>query len=188
MRRGRVARCTALLGTCLALARPTAAAERLELPDLRLVDQAGQDVSLRREVIGQRVVALQFVFTSCTTVCPAMGAQFSRVQALLGEGPFRLVSVSIDPGHDTPERLAAWGRRFGAGPNWRLLTGAKEDVDRLQKACGVFAADVASHSPTVVIVDGASGRFTRVSGLAAPRAVAEALARMAAPGSREAAR
>jgi protein SCO1/2 len=178
----------ASLVACLALTQPLAAAERLELPDVTLTDTARRLVRLRSDVIGARVVALQFVFTRCTAVCPAMGAQFGRVQALLAGSPFRLVSVSIDPETDTPERLAAWGKRFGAGADWILLTGSKDEVDRLRKASGVFAADVASHSPTIVVVDGASGRFTRVSGLAPAQAVAEAMTRMAQPEAQGAAR
>lgn len=174
------ARLFVAIAVAAGLAPPGAAAGRLELPDVALVDTAGREVRLRQDVIGTRVVALQFVFTRCGSVCPAMGAQFARVQALLQGQPYRLVSISIDPEHDTPARLAEWGARFGVGPEWLLLTGAKADIDRLQKAGGVFAAEAASHTPTLILLDGRSGRFTRVSGLAAPQAVADALARLAA--------
>jgi cytochrome oxidase Cu insertion factor (SCO1/SenC/PrrC family) len=166
-----------LLALALALARPAAAT--LEVPDLALTDSAGRVRSLRTDVIGDRVVALQFVFTSCAAVCPAMGAQFRRVQELAPDA--RLVSVSIDPATDTPERMAAWGRRHGAGPSWTLLTGGADEVARLQKALGVFAAEPAAHTPTVVVLDGASGRFTRVSGLAPAQAVADAIAALREP-------
>lgn len=188
MARAALAACVAGLLAAPALAPASFAGGRVDVPDVALTDTAGRVVRLRSDVIGERVVALQFVFTRCTTVCPAMGVQFARVQALLGEAPFRLISVSIDPEHDTPERLAAWGRRQGAGASWALLTGAKEDVDRLQKACGVFAAEAARHSPTVVVLDGASGRFTRVSGLAPAQAVADAMTRMGQPDREQAAR
>ena len=167
----------AALAAAFALAllatRPAAA---LEVPDVALTDSAGRVRHLRTDVVGDRVVALQFVFTSCATVCPAMGTQFKRVQELAPDA--RLVSVSIDPATDTPERMAAWGRRYGAGPSWTLLTGGADDVTRLQKALGVFAAEPSAHTPTVVVLDGASGRFTRVSGLAPAQAVADAIAEL----------
>ena len=165
----------------LAFAVPAAAEGRLDLPDVALKDQTGRSLRFRTDVLGDRIVALQFVFTSCTTVCPVMGSQFGRLQSLLPEGRFRLVSISIDPETDTPQRLAAWGERFGGREGWLLLTGSKENVGSLQKACGLFTADVRSHSPTVVVIDGASGRFTRVSGLATAQAVADSMKALAQP-------
>lgn len=179
MRPAATLRIVAGLAACLAWARPAAAGERLALPDVALMDSSGRAVRLRSELIGERVVALQFVFTRCAAICPAMGSQFKRVQALLGGTRARLISVSIDPEHDTPERMAAWGKPYGAGGAWTLLTGQKDEITRLQKACGVFAAEPARHTPTVVVFDGASGRFTRVSGLAPPEAVAEAIRHLA---------
>jgi protein SCO1/2 len=173
-------RAAAGLALALVAIRPAAA---LDVPDVALTDSAGRVRHLRSDVIGDHVVALQFVFTSCATVCPAMGTQFKRVQELAQDA--RLVSISIDPAIDTPERMAAWGRRYGAGPSWTLLTGGTEDVTRLQKALGVFAAEPSAHTPTVVVLDGASGRFTRVSGLAPPEAVADAIARVGSGGGAE---
>jgi protein SCO1 len=166
---------------CLAFSAPAAAEGRLDLPDVTLKDQRGRSLRFRTDVLGDHVVALQFVFTSCTTVCPLMGSQFGRLHSLLPDGRFRLVSISIDPETDTPQRLAAWGERFGSGEDWLLLTGNKEDVGSLQKACGLFTADVRSHSPTIVVVNGASGRFTRVSGLATAQAVADSMRALAQP-------
>jgi protein SCO1 len=167
----------AAAATCaLALVRPAAGGETLDVPDVALTDSAGRIRHLRSDLVGDRVVALQFVFTSCATVCPAMGTQFRRVQELSPSA--RLISISIDPERDTPARMAAWGERYGAGGSWTLLTGAKDEVTRLQKSLGVFAAEPATHTPTVVVLDGASGRYTRVSGLAPPQAVADAMARV----------
>jgi cytochrome oxidase Cu insertion factor (SCO1/SenC/PrrC family) len=176
-------RIAALLACSLVPGRTGAAGETLDVPDVALTDSAGRVRHLRSELIGDRVVALQFVFTSCATVCPAMGAQFRRVQELSPSA--RLISVSIDPGTDTPARMAAWGERYGAGPSWTLLTGDRDEVIRLQKSLGVFAAEPASHTPTVVVLDGASGRFARVSALAPPQAVADAMARVASASDPE---
>ena len=89
-----------------------------------------------------------------------------------------LISVSIDPANDTPERLAAWGRRFGAKPGWTLVTGRKPDVDAILKSVGLFTADPAAHSPVVLIGNDAAGQWVRVDGLASPAAIVEAIDRM----------
>ena len=87
----------------------------------------------------------------------------------------RLISVSIDPQTDTPQRLKAWGAKFHAGPGWTLLTGRKEEVDRLLKALGVFTPDRADHSPLVLLGNEPAKRWTRAYGLAAPAKMVELL-------------
>ena len=152
------------------------------IPDVELVDQDGRPVHFYTDLVRGRRVAINFVFTTCTTICPPMGANFERLQSLLGEkgGDARLISVSIDPLTDTPQRLKAWGAKFHAGPRWTLLTGRKEDVDRLLKALGVFTADRADHSPTVLLGNDAAGRWTRAYGLAPPAKLAALLDGLAA--------
>ena len=87
----------------------------VRVPDARLVDHHGRQVALRELIAGRRV-AMNFVFTRCTTVCPPMGALFARLQRDLearGVDDVAFVSISIDPARDTPERLAAWAEPFG---------------------------------------------------------------------------
>src|SRR5262249_58870546 len=93
-----------------------------------------------------------------------------------GEGAgrdFSLISVSVDPINDTPQRLKAWAGQFGVGRGWTLLTGPKADVDALLKSLGVFTADKNDHSPFLLIGSESAGRWTRVHGLTAPERVAE---------------
>ena len=146
---------------------PAEAPRRPAIPDVELVDQTGHAVHFYRDLVQGRVVVINFVFTSCGTICPPMGAIFGRLEALLGDpARVRLISISIDPVVDTPERLAAWGARFHAGPGWTLLTGRKETIDALRKALAVFTPDLDSHAPVVLIGDDATGQWTRADGLA----------------------
>jgi protein SCO1/2 len=118
-----------------------------------------------------KVVAVQFIFTTCTTICPPLGATFARVQKELGERAgrdVRLISVSVDPVTDTPERLKAWGAKFHAAEGWTFVTGAKPQVDELLRALGAATASPADHSPTVLIGNDAAGQWTRTYGLARP--------------------
>lgn len=141
-----------------------------KLPDVTVVTEGGAKVSFR-ELVEGRIVAINFIFTSCPTVCPLMGASFGRVQKLLGSRDVILISVSVDPETDTPARLAAWSKRFGAQAGWTLVTGSKADIDRLLKAFGVFTADPVSHSPSAFIADTRRGIWRKVDGLAPPSTI-----------------
>jgi len=159
----------------------------LTIPDVELLDQEGRSVHFYSDLVAGRVVAIHFVFTTCTTICPPMGASFARLQSLLGERAGRdvhLISVSVDPTVDTPERLRAWASKFtrgdGPGPGWTLVTGPKPDVDRLLKALAVFTPDKEDHSPILLLGNDAAGRWSRVYGLAPPAALAAGLEELAA--------
>jgi protein SCO1/2 len=170
-------------GAVRASGRSSIALERV--PPVVLTDETGRQVRLYDDLVKDHVVAMSFIFTTCSTVCQPMSATFSHLQSLIGSRPVRLVSVSIDPGTDTPRRLAEWKARFHGGPAWTLLTGSKEEIDRLRKALGVYTPDKLSHSATVVVIDDIHQRSTRVSGLAPARTIIEAIDSLssASPGS-----
>lgn len=105
------------------VANPAATETRSEdlrqIPDVTLVDQEGEEVHFYSDLVADKVVAMNFIFTTCTTVCPPMGAIFGKLQQDLGERAGRdvhLISVTVDPVTDTPDRLKAWSERFGARP------------------------------------------------------------------------
>jgi protein SCO1/2 len=155
-----------------------AAESRLTIPDVTLLNQNGQPVHMVEEVLGGGVAIVNFVFTTCTTICPPLGVKFSRIQKVLddrGDRRVRLVSVTVDPAMDTPARLLKWANQFQAGARWTLLTGPPADVLKVLKAFGVYTPDKFSHTPIAVIVN-ARGQFVRVNGLTVP---AEDLAKQA---------
>jgi protein SCO1/2 len=155
----------------------------LSIPDVAVLTQDGREVRFWSDLVAGKVVAMNFVFTTCTTVCPPLGANFGKLQQLLKEGAgseVRLISVSVDPVMDTPERLAAWGELFGAGDRWTLVTGDKTEVTRLLKALQVFTPDIRDHAPVVLLGDARSGRWTRTYGLAPPQELAALLEELAA--------
>jgi protein SCO1/2 len=143
------------------------------IPDPVLTDQNGKAVHLH-ELIAGRAVVMNFIFTTCTTICPPMGANFARLRDLLEPhlaADVAMISVTLDPATDTPERLKAWSERFNAGPGWTLLTGSKRDVEGLLKALKVYAAVKENHSPTILI--GSAGRdWVRANGLTEPAKLA----------------
>jgi len=146
------------------------------IPDVALVDQDGKPVRFYSDLVQGKVVMMNFIFTSCTTICPPMGATFAKVQKVLGERAGRdvhLISVSVDPATDTPERLKAWSQKLGAGPGWTLVTGGREEVTQLLKALGVYTASISDHTPLVLVGNDVQGRWTRAYGLAPPTKLVE---------------
>ena len=156
---------------------------RQNIPDVELVNQDAKAVHLYTDLIKGRVAALSFIFTTCTTICPLIGAKLGQLQTELGESlgdNIALISVSVDPVNDTPQRMKAWGAQFAAKPGWSLLTGDKLTVDQLLKAVGLYTPDIQSHSPLLLLINDRSGDWTRVNALETPpRKIAEILQKMA---------
>lgn len=151
------------------------------LPEVPLIDQDGVRVEFPADVVQNKIVAMNFIFTTCKGICPPMSANFASLQKQLGpdyRDQVALISVSVDPGIDTPQRLKAWRSKFGGAPGWTLLTGKKQDVDFLQKQLGVFSPDKNDHTPFVLLGDANSGKWRRVHGLTAPETLAAAITEM----------
>ncbi|HKI06286.1 MAG TPA: SCO family protein [Thermoanaerobaculia bacterium] len=160
------------------------ALDHLDIPDVPVLDQDGKAVRFYTDLVKDRVVAVNFVFTTCTTICPPMGANFAKLQKLLGDRAGRdvhLISVSVDPTTDTPERMKAWAQKFGAGPGWTLVTGDRAEITRLLKSLGVYTASISDHTPLVLLGNDGRHQWTRAYGLAPPATLAELIDGMAAP-------
>lgn len=144
---------------------------KMSIPDVELLDQDGRTVRFYTDLVKGRTVAVNFIFTTCTTICPPLGATFARLQRELGERAGRdvqLISISVDPATDTPERLKAWGAKFHAAAGWTFVTGRKPQVDELLRSLGAATASPQDHTPTVLVGNDATGQWTRAYGLARP--------------------
>jgi len=142
---------------------------KINVPDLELLDQNGRKIHFYTDLVKGQTVVINFIFTTCTTICPPLGATFARVQKELGDKvgrDVRFISISVDPATDTPERLKAWGEKFHAGDGWTFVTGNKPQVDELLRALGASSARREDHSPTILIGNDAHGTWTRTYGLA----------------------
>ncbi len=104
-------------------------------------------------LVNQEPVILNFIFTTCTAICPVLTATFSQVQEQLVSANLSvpLISISIDPEQDTPARLKEYAQKFGAGPNWRFFTGDKASIVALQKAFGAYRGNKMNHVPQTFI-------------------------------------
>jgi protein SCO1/2 len=162
--------------TTVTVPAPTAEARKtdetnlkLRIPDTTVYDQTGRRLNFYTDLVKGKTVAINFIFTTCTTICPPLTATFRRVQQTLGERVGRdiqLISISVDPTTDVPERLKAFSEKFKAGPGWTFVTGSKQEVDALLVALGGYAPDKNDHTPLILIGNDAAGSWTRTYGLA----------------------
>ncbi|HXU31094.1 MAG TPA: SCO family protein [Thermoanaerobaculia bacterium] len=159
------------------------------IPDVSLVDQNGKKIHFYSDLIQGKVVAVNFVFTTCSTICTPQGARFAELRRMLGDQAGRdvhLISVSIDPQSDTPAKLKAWSEKLGAGPGWTLVTGEKDEIVRLLKSLGAFDVDIKRHTPSLLLGNDRDKRWTRAYSLAPAAQLAGLLdgLRKAAPGTK----
>jgi protein SCO1 len=140
------------------------------IPNVKLVRDDGKAVQLGDELNDGRPVVLSFIYTSCTTVCPVTSQALAELQNKLGAARdnVHLVSISIDPEHDTPSRLHAYAARFGAGPEWQHYTGTQAASRTAQQAFGVYRGDKMDHAPATLIRAVPGAQWVRIDGFATP--------------------
>lgn len=151
--------------------------KRVDYPilDVTLKDSSGKKMSLSKVLDQGQPVALNFIFTTCTTICPVMTATFKQMRRELGEASsreLRMVSISIDPEYDRPDVLKAYAKKFGADSDWLFLTGNAQDIVNVLRSFDVYAGSKANHMPVTLLRDGHGGKWTRVDGIASGRELA----------------
>jgi cytochrome oxidase Cu insertion factor (SCO1/SenC/PrrC family) len=147
------------------------------IPDAQVVDQHGKQLNFYSDLIKGKTVAINFVFTSCTTICPPLTATFRRVQqdAAARGLDVKLISVSVDPTTDTPERLRDFADKFKAAPGWTFVTGDKARIDALLQGLGAAVSNKNDHTPMILIGNDSSGYWTRTYGLTSPTKIVDIL-------------
>jgi len=137
------------------------------LPAMELTDMHGDAVNIDELLDTDQPLVVNFIFTSCTTICPIMSATFSQAQKKLGDDakPVRWVSISIDPEYDTPARLREYADRFHAKENWHFITGNLERIIQLQKAFHVYNGSKMNHKPVTLLRAGRGQPWVRLEGL-----------------------
>jgi len=140
------------------------------LPALTLVRQDGAKAAFPQALDDGRPVILDFIYTSCTEICPVTTKVFSDVQEKLGKerDKVHLVSISIDPEYDTPARLAAYAKRYNAGPEWDYFTGTAHASLEMQKAFDVYRGDKMNHMPVTFLRAAPGKPWVRLEGFALP--------------------
>lgn len=143
--------------------------------DVTLKDSSGKTRELSEVLEQGQPVALNFIFTTCTTICPVMTATFKQMRRELGDEArhnLRMVSISIDPEYDRPDVLNAYAKKFGADSDWLFLTGDAQDIVNVLRSFDVYAGSKANHMPVTLLRDGHGGEWKRVDGIASGRELA----------------
>ncbi len=137
------------------------------IPDLSVSLQSGETKHFYSDLVKDKVVVMQFVFTQCGMICPMLGVKFSGLQKRLGDQvgtDVHLLSISIDPANDTPEKMRLWAEKFHAASGWDQVTGEKQVIDEILKSLQTFAPERDSHSTLLLLGNDRVGVWKRVDG------------------------
>ena len=149
-----------------------------QIPDVPVLDQNGRKLRFYSDLVKGKTVAINFIFTTCATICPPLTATFRKVQQETAERAGRdvsFISISVDPATDSPDRLKEFSDKFKVGPGWAFVTGSKPDIDHLLRALGAYVGDKVNHTPMVLIGNDQSGHWTRAYGLAPAATLVKAI-------------
>jgi protein SCO1/2 len=165
-----------LLLIVLAMITRVASAEELKykrsiedysIPDVTLVNQNGARVKLKNMITSDKPVVVDFIYGTCTTICPVLSAGYANLQQKLAEGSSRvqLISISIDPENDTPKVMKEYLKRYRAKPGWDFLTGSRADIDKVMRAFNAYIPNKMYHYPLNLIRNPKDGKWVRIFGL-----------------------
>jgi copper(I)-binding protein/cytochrome oxidase Cu insertion factor (SCO1/SenC/PrrC family) len=147
-------------------------------PNVPLVTHEGETVHFFEDLIKDKIVVINFIYTHCPDTCPLETAQLVRVQDIMGDRVGKDVffySISIDPKNDTPEVLREYRKRFKA--NWTFLTGKNEDITKLRKKLGLYIPEIQdgsnNHNVSMIIGNQATGRWMKRSPFENPYVLAD---------------
>lgn len=142
--------------------------QSVDIPDVPLVRADGKPIRSRAALSEPQPLLVNFIFTTCTAICPVMTHVFAEVQRELGAdaGKVRMVSISIDPEHDTPAKLSAYAASHGAGRQWSFLTGSSAASTAVQRGFGIYRGDKMNHEAVTFFRAAPGEPWTRLDGIA----------------------
>jgi protein SCO1 len=154
-------------------------------PNFTLTTQDGKPVRFYDDLLKDKIVAIDLIYTTCKYNCPVETALLAQVQKTLGDQVGKEIffySISIDPQHDTPAVLKAYADKFKVGPGWLFLTGKADEIEALSKKLGLYSApdpaNADGHTPTLLIGNVAAGQWMRLSALDNTRFLARKLSEL----------
>ncbi|WP_257387794.1 SCO family protein [Tahibacter caeni] len=144
------------------------------LADLPLVDQNGKPVDLYNDIIAGRRIVLHSFFARCEGSCPVMMTTLQALQKQLGSRlgkDVHIVSITVDPDHDTPQVLADYARRVQAKPGWHFLSGSSAQVTTALRRIGQYTDAPENHMNLIIVGNDTNGDWRKVHGLAGVKQV-----------------
>ena len=135
-------------------------------PNVDVVTQNGKRVRFYDDLIKDRIVLISFIFTSCTDLCPLTTARIAqvvdRLRDEIGKDIF-VLSITVDPENDTPEKLKTFADAFYSGPGWTFITGKPEDIRAINSKLGNKSDVATQHRNEIVLGNDKTGEWTRNS-------------------------
>jgi protein SCO1/2 len=137
------------------------------MPDVTLINQDGKRMKFRELVNNGKPVVIDFIYGTCTTICPVLSAGFTNFQRKLGNETrkVQLISISIDPEHDSPAVMKKYLKNYRSQPGWDFLTGSREDIDRVMAAFNAYIPNKMSHYPIMFLKSPDNEQWVRIYGL-----------------------
>src|SRR6267378_583028 len=135
-------------------------------PNLPVVTQDGKTLKFYDDVIKGKIVLISFIYTNCPDICPLTTARIAQVEEKLGEIVGRdifLISLTVDPERNSPERLKSFAEAFAAGPGWLFLTGKPGHIRVINAALGDKSRNLSEHRNEIVLGNDATGEWARNS-------------------------
>ena len=150
-------------------------------PNVELITHEGETVRFFDDLIKDKVVMINFIYTSCPDSCPLETARLAEVANILGDrigDDVFIYSITIDPDTDTPEVLAQYRKRYQARVGWTFLTGAEADITMLRKKLGLYIPEIQSddsnnHNLSLIIGNQKTGRWMKRSPFENPYVLAK---------------
>ena len=158
---------TAIAGFAAEPERYKRSVEKYTIPDVVLINQDGDKIRLKTLLESEQPVAVDFIYATCTTICPILSAGYANLQRKLGtdSAKVHLVSITIDPENDTPPILKEYLEKYQARPGWDFLTGSRRDIDRVMTAFDAYFRNKMDHKPLTFIRSPKDGSWIRLYGL-----------------------
>ncbi|MEQ1618950.1 MAG: SCO family protein [Terricaulis sp.] len=150
-------------------------------PNVVLRDHNGRELRFYDDIIRGKVVSINFIYTTCTELCPLDTAQLRRVQQVLGDRVGRdihMYTISLNPTRDTPEQLRQFMRTYDVGPGWTFLTGSAADVQLLQRRLGLRPVDetnLREHDASIIMGNERTHQWIRRTAYENPNLLADLL-------------
>jgi protein SCO1/2 len=136
------------------------------IPNSTVMTQRGKPVKFYDDLVKGKIVIISFIYTSCTDICPLTTARIAQLEEKLGDMVGReifFISMTVDPEHDTPERLKEYAERFGAGPGWSFVTGKPVDIRAINYKFGDRSGILSEHRNEIVVGNDATGEWQKDS-------------------------
>lgn len=150
--------------------------EKYEIPDVFVIDQNNKKISLRKLLNSEKFLIVDFIYATCTTICPVLSAGFSSFQNKVDDQELKnihFISFTIDPDHDNPEVMNAYLKRYKAKMGWDFFTGNKNDINGIIKAFKVNIQDKMSHPPLIFMKAPNKEEWIRLYGLMSTKEMIE---------------